>query len=208
MKAIILLILATCLTGCITLNAVINSSNSGEVAPKKATSAGKILEVYLFYSNGEDSNLYKGQSNHGNYLLETSIASFLNDSFKFKAVNLKPTEYQKIAMPEKFKNDLVLTIFVSEKTTDLESFGEAVLRGLSFGFLKQNLQKNIEYKLELKDLKSGHIVRASLSLDTLYQYQAPMLVIPFNLDSHPFTYGQQIALHMVNLKILAHRIIQ
>lgn len=208
MKACLILLLTIFLIGCISLETVPQSSKLTDTSEKKIKSDGKVIEMYLSYSNGEDSNLYKNQSNNSNFALETSVAFYLSDTFKFKAVNLKPTEYQKFTEPENFKNDFVMTVSVIEKTVDPESLGQMFLRGISFGFVKQNLQKKIEYKIDLKDVKSGRTYQVSSNIEAIYQYQAPMLIIPVNLDNHPFTTGKQVEMHMDKLKTLAQRIIE
>lgn len=196
------------LSSCINLATVENSKNLNKNITNKIISDGKILQLFLRYSNNGDGNLDKYKSNRQNPFLEVSVAASIEKQFKFKSVHLTPTMYQKITQPENYKDDLVLKVVINENTVSDESGVETIIRAISFGFYSQKLLKNIAYKLEITDLHTNKVFKAESVINATYSYQAPMLVIPLNLDHHPFTASQQVAKHQQAIDELLKQVIE
>lgn len=171
-------------------------------------SNGKTLQLSLRYANNGDGNLDKNKSNTLNPFLEVNLAASIEEKFKFKIVHLMPTMYQKITHPENYKDDMVMKVEINENSTYDENVAEIIARVMTFGFFPQKISKNIEYKLEITDLHTNKVFKAESVINAAYSYQAPMLVIPINLDNHPFTINQQIVEHQRAVDELLKQVIE
>lgn len=195
-------------TGCINMTTVQNSKKNDSNVTKKIKSDGKIVQLHLKYSNNSYANLDINKSNYQNSSLEIELAATIDKKYKFKSLHLMPTMYQKITNPEKYNDDLDLKVVINETTVSDESFSETVLRGISFGFYPQKILKHLEYKLEITDVRTNKKFNSESVVSANYSYQAPMLVIPINLDNHPFTLSQQSAKHREAVMELMNQVIE
>lgn len=102
----------------------------------------------------------------------------------------------------------VLSIRIRENNQYLETGSGKFLRGISFGFIPQDVQKNSDFTLKIYNAKKTILSQVENTYNSNYKYIAPMLVIPLNLDQNPQTYDLQIKQYHERVLNLLRQIIQ
>ena len=173
----------------------IQNSEKTEKQSDIFNSQNSTAQIFVFFENSDNGNLNVAKSNVHNFYLESILADKIVEEFKFKSVILQPTQYQRLTDPEKYKVDYSININIKEKTIKPEPIWGMVLRAISFGFYHQKIGKSMIYKIEIINLSNNKkMVSSDSIIDSTYEYLAPFLILPLNLDSHPFSYQKQMAL--------------
>ena len=200
---ILLLVFGYC-CGCTTLSVTDKTKSWMPDHPSQFSSKSKTVEVVLAYSTDENGRMDLYKSNGENANLEVRYAAELGKGFGFTSVYLRPTDYQTVTDPQKKSPDYILNFEITEQTMEKEGVGSKILRAITFGIVKQRIEKQITYKLSIFP-KGSKESASSETLTAEYAYQAPLLIIPFDLDHHPFTIEEQIEVHLKALLELTKR---
>lgn len=125
----------------------------------------------------------------GYYLLEQLCSWDIFDS-----VHEAPTATEEKLHPKKYNDDYSLTLLIEE--TIKEEGPWRILRIITFGAYPQTMTKELVYKLELKDRRSGqvHLSRHVFQVDL--SYHALVIGYPFDFNLHPITLEQRARIYL------------
>lgn len=137
-----------------------------------------------------DGTLEKASLNNKNYLFEDILAQKFADSKMFSIVR-KSSDSNVSSIFQHPNHSYSVTVLLSEDSNVSSSFGSYLLRIISLGFYPQVVEKYLKYEIKAVNINT----RETLSFDEMYtivvSYKAPFLLIPVNIDSHPFSYRKQ-----------------
>lgn len=156
---------------------------------EKFSLTNKKVFLKVTYSDNESTNLSQTKKKAFDSILPKNISDFLIEKFQSKIVN-ESIDESNIANET---IDGIITISITENTISDESTLKSIFRGLSFGFYRQYLTKEFKYELSYQDKHTTK--KGNSTVVSEFGYQAPMLIIPLNLDKHPFSQNQQINFH-------------
>lgn len=170
---------------------------------EKIDITNKRIMLKTSYTDNELTNLSKTKANAFDTLLPKAIAESL--AIKYSAQITVATSQDADSFLK--TNDAALFIVVAERTVIDESTIQSIFRGFSFGFYRQYLTKEIKYEINYQENGITKVKKSRLTVNSEFGYQAPMLIIPMNLDKHPFSQNQQISFHKDQLLNLFEKLV-
>ena len=133
-----------------------------------------------------NSILSKVISNARNANLDNELVKSLQSPRNFASVKIKPTQVELLSDPAANKADVDVEVVVGEKYTYEDPVYIYLLRAITFGVYPQTVRKHYNVNYKIHDNKSNKQVDFTQEYDAEYKYRVPFLIIPLNLDTHPF----------------------
>ncbi len=156
-------------------------------------------ESILFVSSGikfsTDGNLSNISLQNQNYYFEKILIQKLSDAKLFSTVK-RSTELRTDDNSLYLHPVYSLTVLLFEDSNYSASFGNYLMRSFSLGFYPQYVEKNLRYEISIENLRTNEKLSLVKPHKIIVSYTAPLLVIPIDINSHPFSIKKQSQMYV------------
>ena len=130
--------------------------------------------------------------------LKNYVGYYLTDELRrwdiFDSVHEAPTATEEKLHPKKYNDDYSLTLVI-EETIKKESPWR-ILRIVTFGAYPQLITKELVYKLELRDRRSGRVHSSRSVFQADLSYHSFVIGYPWDFNTHPYTLDQRARIYL------------
>jgi len=185
---VVILLLAS---GCVAVSVSYNIKKEKSSQIESITSSkDKKIRLDIKLRTDERDVFEKGHANNKRNRFFDSMMYDIRKAKTLKSVHEKPTKVNEILLSRLYQDDYLLEVIFDEKI--LKEDHARFLRVITFGVVPERLEKELKFRVNLTDLKTGKV--RSITKEYLVDMTISSLVlfIPYDFNMHPFSFNKQI----------------